>query len=77
MCGKFNFINLMKKAFGFPLSSVPGMGEIFFVLFHVSGHLEQFGGVLFVDEEIYYFGVTFKSQILLISRSICDNELKF
>jgi hypothetical protein len=26
------------------------------VLFYVSGHLEQFGGVLFFVEEINYFG---------------------
>ena len=27
-------------------------GKYFIVLFHVSGHLEQFGGVLFVVEKL-------------------------
>ena len=55
LCGKFNFINLLMqtKAFGCtvcPTNEGVGAhngGKYFIVLFHVSGHLEQFGGVQF------------------------------
>jgi hypothetical protein len=57
LCGKFTFYKSVSENKVLALSCAGHNGDKYFIgLFHVSGHLEQFGGVFFFAGQIYYFG---------------------